>query len=266
MRTIRRLGVLGLATALLSMLLTVVAASPASADTPLPHGSSLQSFVTASAPNWNFARANNRDTCWPSDPLPGGNQSSGASLKAWPTAGQGGCPDRWSDFPTFYSVKKCNPTEVRVSYSIFFKKNGFAPGKLGHAYDFERIVVIWNKAGDGNWYREWMLLSRHGGYATQEWDTAESWNSSLNSAGLGREIPRIFVGWGSHAMFNHQGGLKDVVSQYTNNEYRHADYSTLASHWLVKTTPQVAEQFNRYDWGKANTTPAVVADQLCSAG
>jgi hypothetical protein len=63
---------------------------------------------------------------------------------------------------------------------------------------------------------------------------------------------------------NHQGGLKDVLSQYTDNEYRHADYSTWASNWLVETTPQVASQFNRYNWGRANTTPAVIGDQLCS--
>lgn len=259
----RRIRLLAVLAALLSTVMIVAAAPSASANNPLPTGSNLRAFVNASAPNWNFARANNHDSCWPSDPLPGGNQSSAATLKPWPVAGQGGCPDRWSNFPTFYSAKKCNATEVRVSYSIFFKKNGFSPGKLGHAYDFERIVVVWKKSGN-NWYRDRLLLSRHGGYATQQWGTAESWNGSKNSAGLGREFPRIFVGWGSHAMFNHQGGLKDVASQYTNNEYRHADYSTWASNWLVETTPQVAAQFNRYNWGKANTTPAVIGDRLCS--
>lgn len=109
-----------------------------------------------------------------------------------------------------------------------------------------------------------MLLSRHGGYATQDWDGAQSWSADWSSAGPGREIPRVFVGWGSHAMFNHQGGLKDVASQYTNNEYRKADFSVRSSDWLIETKPHIAGLFNQYPWGKANATPAVIGDRLCS--
>lgn len=250
---------------------TLVAAAPAAlAQTNLPAGSPLPSFVSASLPQWNFARANSRDTCWPSAAIDAsGAQSPSASRKAWPTAGQGGCPDRWSPFPTYYTVKQCGADQVRVIFNIYFKKDGFsgnlAGNALGHGHDFEHIVLVWNRIADGSWARDHLLLGRHGDHVYQGWATAESWLPDFSSAGLGYDHPRIFVGWGKHAMFNHQGGLKDVASQFTDNEYRHADFPYLADNLQEVTDDNApARQFDSFNWGSASSTPAVMSRSLCS--
>jgi hypothetical protein len=63
------------------------------------------------------------------------------------------------------------------------------------------------------------------GDCRRSWTAVESWNDDWSSAGLGRERPRIFVAWASHAMFNDQGGLTDAASQLPGpNEFRNADH------------------------------------------
>ncbi|WP_326688174.1 hypothetical protein OIE63_14155 [Streptomyces sp. NBC_01795] len=247
----------------------------------------MDDFARASAPEWNFPRANRNDPCWPEDPFDDeGNPKEGV-LNNWPNS-DGGChplsdeeEDMSSeereekgvwDFPTFYTARKCNPDEVRVAYTIFQASSGFKPS--GHPQDFEHIDVIWNKHGE-DWTRSRLLLSQHKGHDSVPWDEAESWNADRGSAGLGREFPRIFVGYGSHAMFNDQEkGLKDVLSAYTDLEYRQDDYP----HWsdrnkankdnrgLVKVEPggDLYKKFKEHDnaFG-GTTTPADAADDMC---
>lgn len=245
-----------------ALLVSVAAAPQAAANTPVPDGSALASFVAPSSPQWNFARANSHDACWPTAALDAaGGQTRSAGLKNWPVAGQGGCSPRGSAFPQYWSVRQCSVDEIRVAFTLYFPKDGFSPsGVFGHGHDFENIIVVWRRGGDG-WTRDRLLLSRHGKHVVQPWSTAESWDAGLTSAGLGRELPRIFVGWGKHAMFNHQGGLKDVASQLTDNEYRHADYPARGA--SVEVTDALAAAFDRHHWGSASSTPAVVARQLC---
>ncbi|MFI2347601.1 hypothetical protein ACH492_11250 [Streptomyces sp. NPDC019443] len=98
--------------------------------------------------------------------------------------------------------------------------SGFKPS--GHRHDFEHVEVVWRKNGN-DWTRGRLLLSAHGGHRVVAWRDAESWNNDRGHAARGLEHPRIFVGYGSHSMYNNQGGRKDVISAYTD-EYRHADY------------------------------------------
>lgn len=244
----------------------------ASANTVLPGDGDLFRFVTASTPQWNFARANRRDTCWPAAAITAnGAQNPGADLKAFPTAGQGGCPARGSSFPTYYSVKQCSDTETRVAFTIYFPKDGFSgnvpivKADLGHQHDFEQVVLVWTKAAGRAWARDHLLLGRHGEHVRQDWDSAESWDAGRTTAGLGLEFPRIFVGWAKHAMFNHQGGAKDLASQYTDSEHRAADYPYVADN-LTEVTDrnQLASQFDSLQWGAASSTPAVTSRQLCT--
>jgi hypothetical protein len=150
-----------------------------------------------------------------------------------------------------------------VSFTLYFPKDGFAPGDLGHDHDFEYIALVWHKNGS-DWYRDRLLMSRHGKNIPQTWDKAESWNAGLSSAGLGREHPRIFVGWAKHAMFNNQGGLKDVLSQFTDNEYRHADYRVYAEPTLQRVSDADELGFEHFDWGHASSNPTAVSRNLCS--
>ncbi|MFG3256733.1 hypothetical protein [Streptomyces sp. NPDC048172] len=238
------------------------------ANEPQKEGpATLQDFAAASAPQWNFARANSNDPCWPEDPFNGdGTPKPGGDVKNWPDS-DGGCAPHGEYFPTFYTVKKCNPDEIRVSYSIYQATSGFEPS--GHPHDFEHIDVVWNKNGD-DWTRSKLLMSKHGGHRSTDWDDAESWSADGSGAGLGREYPRIFVGFGSHAMFNDQKeGLKDVASAYTDKEYRQADYPSWSGEEgrLVEVAPD-GDLYKKFKdeadaFGKADSNPAKVADEMC---
>lgn len=266
----RRLRRSAMCVAVLVGLSVLTSGTAALANAGLPGTSSLASFVTASRPQWNFARANSHDSCWPEPAIDAsGAQNAGATLTAYPVPGQGGCPSANSAFPTYYSVKQCTSAEVRVVYNVYLPKDGFSGSivgeDLGHVHDWEHIIVVWTKGSDGAWYRDYLLLGRHGEHVYQDWDTAESWNAAQTSAGEGLEYPRIFVGWAKHAMFNHQGGLKDLISQYTDNEYRHADYPYWAD-TLVEVTDSnaLAAVLDSFDWGSATSTPAVMSRALCA--
>lgn len=128
---------------------------------------------------------------------------------------------------------------------------------------------MWNKNGS-EWTRSKLLMSKHGDHRSEDWDNAESWYSDGSSAGKGRELPRIFVGFGSHAMFNNQDdGLKDVLSAYTDKEYRQADYRSWSDEGggLTEVAPD-GDLYNKFkdqagEFGSADGNPAAVADKMC---
>ena len=248
----------------------LVAGGTAMTSLPAAHAESNTRFPVAwarqSSPQWFFARAKvgwvKRDSCWPAQAINGdGSQAAAASLKDWPTAGQGGCPSANSAFPTYFTVKRCTRTEVRVGYTLFFPKDGFTVG--GHAYDFESAVVVW-RLRSGRWQRDRLLMSRHGAFVGKPWSSVW-WDGADN----GRQRPRLYVGWGKHAIFNEEGGSPAGV---LNDELRNGAYSADANSWLVEVRKTargngrnwLAARFDEKSWGSANTTPAVLAQRLCS--
>lgn len=227
-------------------------------------------FWMWSIPQWNFPRANNNDPCWPEAALVGNNlePADGAGAPPWPDTDKG-CAPHGQAFPTYYSVRKCNDNEWRAIYTIYQATSGF--WATGHRHDFEHIVVVWTKQGS-DWYRDRLLMSTHGKHRTQTWSGAESWNSKRNDAGLGREYPRIFVGFGSHAMFNNQGGFKTVTDVLNAREYRQADYPEWPDrdgNRLIRVRPGDGEgyyeKFKQHagHFGKADSNPARVYDDMC---
>jgi len=242
------------------------AASSASANQPLPDPSTLGEFARQSVPEWNFARANSNDPCWPEAAFDAnGNPADGGDVQNWPNS-DGGCAQHGAPFPTYYTAQSCSADEIRVVFTIYQATSGFKPS--GHRHDFEHVEVVWRRSGT-SWTKDRLLLSAHGSHRVVAWASAESWNADRGSAGLGREYPRIFVGYGSHSMYNNQGGLKDVISAYTN-EYRHADYPVWAdrSGGLVEVAPG-SDLYNKFDanaaaWGSADSNPAKMARDSCS--
>ncbi|RLL68326.1 hypothetical protein [Streptomyces sp. Z26] len=236
------------------------------ADEPQPGGTSPQDLARASAPQWNFPRANSNDPCWPEDPFDSEGRPKKGTLQNWPDS-DGGCAPHGADFPTFFTAKRCDDAEIRASYTIYQASSGFKPS--GHPHDFEHVDVVWKRDGD-RWTRSDLLLSAHGKHRHASWDEAESWNGDRTSAGLGREYPRVFVGFGSHSMFNDQkAGLKDVLSAYTDLEYRQADYPVWSDEGggLVEVVPDgdLYREFkeNASAFGSANGNPAATADRMC---
>ncbi|SEG20896.1 Necrosis inducing protein (NPP1) [Nonomuraea solani] len=259
---VRRVSLAGATMALTLAGITSVTTPPAWANEPF-YPKAPVDLIMPAMPQWNFAQANNNPTCWPSDSLVGSNfaQSATAGRKAWPDA-DSGCPAVNSSFPTYVSARKCAEGVVRTSYTLYFKKDGFAPGELGHGHDFEYVIVEWRKR-DGAYYRDKLIMSRHGKHFGRNWADVESWNGARAGAGLGLEHPAIYVGWGKHAMFNSQGGLKDLTSQFTNDEYRSTTWRVWPKNtWLVGDKLH-AGLWDRYNWGSATSTPEVVSRNLC---
>jgi hypothetical protein len=258
--------VVSIATLAVCFALVAAKAPPASANEPITEGAPLSDFVEASKPEWNFARVLGHDSCWPTEAIyADGGLNPGAEPSTWPNSGSD-CPTPDNKYPTYYSVKECNDSEIRVAYTIYIPNSGFKPS--GHRHDFEGIVVVWKRDGD-KWTRDRLLMSYHGKWPSQDWDSAESWNADFSSAGLGREHPRIFVGWGSHAMFNNQQtDVTDVLSQYGNDEYRHDKYPS-SNFTLVEVTQDndLGQKFSAEDtkkhFGAANSHPAYIATDLC---
>lgn len=262
----RRVWLAALAATSLAGGLTFAAIPSASANEPLPEGpASLQDFVRKSVPQWNFARANRNDPCWPEAALDSnGNPVAGGAVQNWPNS-DGGCARHGSPFPTYFTVQKCNPNEIRVTFTIYQATSGFRPS--GHRHDFEHVEVVWKRNGN-DWTRDRLLLSAHGKHRVVAWATAESWNADRGHAARGLEYPRIFVGYGSHSMYNNQGGLKDVLSAYLD-EYRHADYPVWADQGggLVEVAKD-GDLYKKFeakaaDWGSADSNPAKVAKDAC---
>jgi hypothetical protein len=248
----------------LALLATFASAPTASANEPLEWKGDLNAFLSAGMPDWQFARAVGNDACWPSSAFVNGDQQApSASLNAWPDA-DSGCAATGSYYPTYATVKTCFGTEVRAIYTLFFPKDGFVG--LGHAYDFEHVVVGWTYAGDNKWTRYQLMLSAHGGHRViRDWTTVESADLNNDNWGYGKEHPSVYVGWGKHAMFNNQGGLTDLLSQTTDNEYRHADHAgDNTSLVIVNEGTPIAQKFDEYNWGSASSDPTQVSRDLCS--
>ena len=256
------------ATLAVGFVLVAAAAPLALANEPILKRAPLREFVERSKPQWNFARANNHDSCWPAEAIyADGKLNPGAAPKIWPNSNSN-CPAVGQPFPTYYSAKECiTNNEIRVSYTLYIPNSYFVGG--GHRHDFEGVVVVWKKRDGEKWTRDRLLMSSHGKYVSQSWDKAESWNANWSSAGLGREFPRVFVGWGSHAMFNDQNTrFVDIVSQATGNEYRSAKYP-VRDYSLVEVTEdnELGKKFFAKDtekhFGSADTHPAKVARDIC---
>ncbi|UBU09194.1 hypothetical protein [Nonomuraea gerenzanensis] len=154
-------------------------------------------------------------------------------------------------------------------YSLYLARSYFGGG--GHRHDFEYVEVVWNKDANGSWSRSWFLMSTRGKHRGLSRDRAESVSGSdRTTVGRGPAHPRAYVGWGSHAMFNSKGGLKDIVSQLYWREYRSDTYSS----WATESGGPVevadgSEPAARFDaaaghFGKADSDPARLGRELCS--
>ena len=217
----------GLLTALLLVLAACSTSPEAVMEQPdtanaLEDGTPLGRFVDAAAPEWNFARAVGNNTCFPEPAIfANGKVNSGAEPGVWPNADHE-CRSDLERFPTYYIAKQCRADEIRTSYTIYQPSSYFFGG--GHRHDMEGIYVIWKLRG-GKWYRDELVMGRHGDWVSRPWEEAESWNANFTKAGLGLRHPRIFVSWASHAMFNNQKTtFTDIASQLDGNEYRSSKY------------------------------------------
>ncbi|KAM7211775.1 hypothetical protein V8F06_012842 [Rhypophila decipiens] len=235
---------------------------------------------------FHFAQANGNPQCYPNYPFrPDGSKRPAAGAENWPhisTCKQASLSARgWGPaMPVYYNVRNCPNTsgrgeggsEIRVSYNLFYEKDGFKGSSANHDYDWERVIVIWRKYGL-NLYKDEILVSSHKGYKRiVGWDSipqtvdAGNW---FESNGKNKDHAKVYVGWCKHAMF-FEKRTKDstIVACLDDTEMRSDDWYFVADQksTLVSAMPG-SDYFNRFranDWGNAWSKPDRVYDSLCS--
>ncbi|KAH8809590.1 hypothetical protein DL96DRAFT_1536251 [Flagelloscypha sp. PMI_526] len=199
-----------------------------------------------------------KGACYPGHPLDAnGNVKDAAARYNWPKADGSTCADPGGDhaaanpYPIFFTVRKCSDIDIRVTYNLYWAKDGFKTALAGHGHDWEGVVLKWKKTDDGkSWIRDGVWISVHTGDTYRTWSGAEStaYNGPGSpSTGLkNAERVKVYVGWGKHALrySKKTSGGKSLFDVLGDNEYRtddyyyDPDYSTQASwDYLLYSNP-----------------------------
>lgn len=195
--------------------------------------------------------------CWPSTPVwgsaPDYHWHSPAPLDAWPNASSG-CDAVGRPFTIYAAVLWCGPQTIRISYTIYWPKDGFscAGGCNGHGHDFEQVVVDWHYQDASHVWPDFVWMSEHGNMKAYKPEHVR-WEG---------QRPVIYVGWAKHAMFTDTGGLWDIGSTLNGNEKRTSDIRA-ADYALKPMDDSTARRFTSHDWGKATSNPATTNSHLC---
>ncbi|KAB8349517.1 hypothetical protein FH972_023543 [Carpinus fangiana] len=252
-------------------------------------------LANAYAPIWFFGQSQNEVPCYPTwafqgspstpDTFDTAHQTPSAGQCEYPNVGCG-CRNPGVDignagpaFPIYYTYAQCNETEVRVAYNLFYEKDGatFAGIETGHAYDWERVVIVHSMTDNGGWAPSQALLSAHSGYNRYAWgDIQNTLTTDEINAGdakdpngvQGNDHPKVYVAWSKHANFDDRNtGYNDPASQSLDNAFRSQD-------WWYYVDPQYYVRSDRStpagqalasaDWGSADSNPPKVHDGLCS--
>lgn len=106
----------------------------------------------------------------------------------------------------------------------------------------------------------------------------ESWGSIQNTffdddstvqSAKNRNHPKIYAGWGKHAMFSTRNtGFNDPFSQGCTREFRSNDWWYLPKaedliHTGVNST--AGAEISKFKWGSADSTPPIVEGKVCAA-
>ncbi|KAI9354852.1 hypothetical protein DFJ73DRAFT_623891 [Zopfochytrium polystomum] len=253
----------------------------------------------AYSPVWFFGQSQNQPPCIPTWAFSGSPSSPDVfdAQHKTPSAGQCqypnvGCGCRnpgvpianpAPPFPIYYTFARCSDTEVRVAYNLFYEKDGAKFGLIetGHAYDWERIVVVHARSSDPNaaaapWLPARALYSAHSGYHRYEWASIQNTLSTDQAeAGLAKtpngvqnlDHPKAYVAWSKHAHFDDRNtGWNDVISQSTDNAFRSQDwwYFVPRQYYVKADRSTLAGQMlGSVDWGSADSNPPKVHDGLC---
>lgn len=65
---------------------------------------------------------------------------------------------------------------MRVVYNLYYQKDGatFLFVKTGHDHDWERVIIVHTKGGDGQWRPTRALYSAHAGYNKYDWGSIQN--------------------------------------------------------------------------------------------
>ncbi|KAI5789698.1 hypothetical protein DFH27DRAFT_614318 [Peziza echinospora] len=232
----------------------------------------------ASRPMWHFGESRDNKPCYPSAALTPDGLQHGVNPTLYPNAAEG-CPDPGprgggaNPFPTYFTVTSCDPNELRVAYHLYFVKDGWSDAVIakGHMHDWERIIVTWKRnPATKFWTRTNLLKSAHSGYMEDSWGGIQNtFDEALTSEqnGKDKDHPKIYVGWGKHAMFSQRNtAFNDRISQGCGREFRSDDWW-----YMPKRVDMVpagngtveGDRMKSKNWGSANSGPWVVELKVC---
>lgn len=234
----------------------------------------FEEFALAARPYFHFSRALNYDTCWPSKATSyNGTVVPAAELSRFPNA-EKGCPLAMSSFPIYWTARRCAATEIRVAYNVFFKKDGFKFADtevLGHAYDWERIIVQYDKMDSGRYKRTKAFLSQKDGYQEIDWaDLETSDEDDLTNPGTNKNHPSVYLTWAKHWFYQDKKeapihAFDELTSVFIRNDI-YTWFNSASELISVMPSTELWTLFDAYDWGKADTDPTQTHRKMCSVG
>ncbi|KAK2594314.1 hypothetical protein QQS21_007959 [Conoideocrella luteorostrata] len=242
------------------------------------------SLAMKAQPMFFFGQAMNKPPCIPTFAVVNGKQTPSSKLCDYPNVGCDcrnpgvGIGNPSPSFPIYYSYQKCSESSVRVAYNLFYTKDGANPNKVfGHPYDWERVIVVWTKAEDGQWRPGQLFLSQHSGYGRLEWAKIQN-TFSDEDAGKPRggdngrtylDHAKVYVEWSKHAHRDTRNtGFNDPLSQLTDNAFRSQDwwyFPKREDYIRSDRSTDIGKLLGSFNWGDASSNPPSVHDGLCTA-
>ncbi|KAJ5104338.1 hypothetical protein NUU61_001685 [Penicillium alfredii] len=248
------------------------------------------------APVWFFGQARDQPPCYPTWAF-GGSPSSpdvydndhktpAAAQCDYPDVG---CKCRNPDvdtgnpgpaFPVYYTYSRCNDSDVRVVYNLFYEKDGaeFVGIDTGHDYDWERVIIVHSRGDDDKWEPTTILLSAHSGYTRLAWsDVQNTLTTDQVHAGdvkdpngvKNEDHPKVYVSWSKHANFNKRStAFTDPASQSLNDAFRSQDwwYFVDPQYYIrADDSTDAGKAIGDANWGSADSNPPKVQSTVCDA-
>ncbi|KAJ9248526.1 hypothetical protein C8Q69DRAFT_480604 [Paecilomyces variotii] len=248
------------------------------------------------APLWFFGQAQNQPPCYPtwafggspnsSDIYDSSHQTPAAPQCEYPNVGcycrnpGVGIGNPGPAFPIYYTYQKCNDSDIRVVYNLFYQKDGAQFGAIatGHNYDWERVIIIHSKNSNNMWAPSRALLSSHSGYHDLAWGNIQNTlttqqiqqGDAKDPNGVqNNDHPKVYVSWSKHANFDTRNtGWNDPVSQSTDNAFRSDDwwyYVDKTYYIRSDDSTQAGQALGSANWGDATSNPPSVHAGVCSA-
>lgn len=247
------------------------------------------------APLWFFGQAQKQPPCYPTWAFGGSpttadvydedHKTPAVSQCDYPDVG---CKCRNPDveignpgpaFPVYYTYRRCNETEIRVVYNLFYEKDGadFVI-HTGHDYDWERVVIIHSRDSDKKWAPSRALLSAHSGYSNLAWgDIQNTLTTKEINAGKAKDPngvknndhPKVYVAWSKHPNYDTRNtGWNDPASQSLDKAFRSDDWwHFVDSENYIRSddSTDAGKALGDADWGSAASNPPSVDKDVCDA-
>ncbi|KAJ5303809.1 uncharacterized protein N7443_003469 [Penicillium atrosanguineum] len=249
------------------------------------------------APMWFFGQAMDQPPCYPTWAF-GGSPSTPDiydNAHMTPPAAQCEYPDVGCNcrnpgvaignpgpaFPVYYTFQRCNDTEVRVVYNLFYEKDGATVAGLvqtGHNYDWERVIVIHSRDDSNMWAPSRALLSAHSGYNDLAWgdiqntlttDEVNAGDAKTPNGVQNEDHPKVYVAWSKHPNFDTRNtGWNDPASQSLDDAFRSDDwwhFVETQNYIRSDNSTDAGRALGAADWGSATSNPPLVQSTVCNA-